>query len=145
VINAPERRAKALAAVVFFGMTMSQILGPSAGQFSGLYLRWRVAFAVWSVLLLRLPSWGAWSGPIVPRGLSFSPVNPARSCAVMRTKTDAGLWITASFLMAGYVVNTFLAPRAYRQGPGLGRQTHFAGACWSCGIGAVAGNINRAP
>ncbi len=135
-LSAPERRAKALAAV-FFGMTMSQILGLPLGSFLAYTFGWRVAFAV--VLVLLLPClWLVWT--IVPRGLSFQPVTLRDLARVMRNgKLMLAVGFTASFLMAGYVVNTFLAP-LLSQGLGWGRNG-ISLALLVCGIGAVAGNI----
>ena len=135
-LSAPERRAKALAAV-FFGMTMSQILGLPLGSFLAYTFGWQVAFAV--VLALLLPClWLVWT--VVPRGLSFQPVTLRDLARVMRNaRLMLAVGFTASFLMAGYVVNTFLAP-LLSQGLGWGRNG-ISLALLVCGIGAVAGNI----
>jgi predicted MFS family arabinose efflux permease len=135
-LSAPERRAKALAAV-FFGMTMSQILGLPLGSFLAYTFGWQVAFAV--VLALLLPClWLVWT--IVPRGLSFQPVTLRDLARVMRNgRLMLAVGFTASFLTAGYVVNTFLAP-LLSQGLGWGRNG-ISLALLVCGIGAVAGNI----
>ncbi|MCD1625380.1 MFS transporter [Seohaeicola saemankumensis] len=135
-LSAPERRAKALAAV-FFGMTMSQILGLPLGSFLAYTFGWQVAFAV--VLALLVPClWLVWI--IVPRGLSFQPVTLRDLARVMRNgRLMLAVGFTASFLTAGYVVNTFLAP-LLSQGLGWGRNG-ISLALLACGIGAVAGNI----
>ncbi len=135
-LSAPERRAKALAAV-FFGMTMSQILGLPVGSFVAYTFGWRAAFAV--VLVLLLPClWLVWT--IVPRGLSFQPVTLRDLGRVMRNgRLMLAAGFTTSFLMAGYVVNTFLAP-LLSQNLGWGRDG-LTLALGVCGIGAVLGNI----
>ena len=135
-LSALERRAKALAAV-FFGMTMSQILGLPLGSFLAYTFGWQVAFAV--VLALLVPClWLVWI--IVPRGLSFQPVTLRDLARVMRNgRLMLAVGFTASFLTAGYVVNTFLAP-LLSQGLGWGRNG-ISLALLACGIGAVAGNI----
>ncbi|MFU8863760.1 MAG: MFS transporter [Rhodobacterales bacterium] len=135
-LSAPERRAKALAAV-FFGMTMSQILGLPIGSFVAYTFGWRAAFAV--VLVVLLPClWLVWT--IVPRGLSFQPVTLRDLARVMRNgRLMLAVGFTTSFLMAGYVVNTFLAP-LLSQNLGWGRDG-ITLALMVCGIGAVFGNI----
>jgi MFS transporter, DHA1 family, inner membrane transport protein len=135
-LSAPGNRAKALAAV-FFGMTMSQVLGLPLGSFIAYTFGWRAAFAV--VLVVLLPClWLIWT--IVPRGLSFQPVtlhDLARMMRNARLMLAAGF--TASFLTAGYVVNTFLAP-LLSQNLGWGRDG-ITLALLVCGIGAVLGNM----
>lgn len=135
-LSAPERRAKALAAV-FFGMTMSQILGLPLGSFLAYTYGWRVAFAV--VLLILLPClWLIWT--IVPRGLSFQPVTLRDLGRVMRDgRLMLAVGFTTSFLTAGYVVNTFLAP-LLSQNLGWGRDG-ITLALLVCGVGAVIGNV----
>ncbi len=135
-LSAPERRAKALAAV-FFGMTMSQILGLPLGSFLAYTYGWRVAFAV--VVAVLLPClWLIWT--IVPRGLSFQAVTLRDLGRVMRNgRLMLAVGFTTSFLTAGYVVNTFLAP-LLSQNLGWGRDG-ITLALLVCGIGAVLGNI----
>jgi MFS transporter, DHA1 family, inner membrane transport protein len=135
-LSAPERRAKALAAV-FFGMTMSQILGLPLGSFIAYTYGWRVAFAV--VLVVLIPClWLIWV--IVPRGLSFQPVTLRDLGRVMRNgRLMLAVGFTTSFLTAGYVVNTFLAP-LLSQNLGWGRDG-ITLALLVCGIGAVLGNV----
>jgi MFS transporter, DHA1 family, inner membrane transport protein len=91
------------------------------------------------VLALLLPClWLVWT--VVPRGLSFQPVTLRDLARVMRNaRLMLAVGFTASFLMAGYVVNTFLAP-LLSQGLGWGRNG-ISLALLVCGIGAVAGNI----
>lgn len=135
-LSAPERRAKALAAV-FFGMTMSQVLGLPLGSFIGYTYGWRAAFAV--VLVVLIPClWLIWT--IVPRGLSFQPVTLGDLGRVMRSgRLMLAVGFTTSFLTAGYVVNTFLAP-LLSQNLGWGRDG-ITLALLVCGIGAVLGNV----
>lgn len=135
-LSAPGNRAKALAAV-FFGMTMSQVLGLPLGSFIAYTFGWRAAFAV--VLLVLLPClWLVWT--IVPRGLSFQPVTLHDLGRMMRNgRLMLAAGFTASFLTAGYVVNTFLAP-LLSQNLGWGRDG-ITLALLVCGIGAVLGNM----
>jgi predicted MFS family arabinose efflux permease len=135
-LSAPGNRAKALAAV-FFGMTMSQVLGLPLGSFVAYTFGWRAAFAV--VLIVLLPClWLIWT--IVPRGLSFQPVTLHDLTRMMRNaRLMLAAGFTASFLTAGYVVNTFLAP-LLSQSLGWGRDG-ITLALLVCGIGAVLGNM----
>ena len=135
-LSAPGNRAKALAAV-FFGMTMSQVLGLPLGSFVAYTFGWRAAFAV--VLVVLLPClWLVWT--IVPRGLSFQPVTLHDLTRMMRNaRLMLAAGFTASFLTAGYVVNTFLAP-LLSQNLGWGRDG-ITLALLVCGIGAVLGNM----
>lgn len=135
-LSATGNRAKALAAV-FFGMTMSQVLGLPLGSFIAYTFGWRAAFAV--VLLVLLPClWLVWT--IVPRGLSFQPVTLHDLGRMMRNgRLMLAAGFTASFLTAGYVVNTFLAP-LLSQNLGWGRDG-ITLALLVCGIGAVLGNM----
>lgn len=135
-LSATGNRAKALAAV-FFGMTMSQVLGLPLGSFIAYTFGWRAAFAV--VLLVLLPClWLVWT--IVPRGLSFQPVTLRDLGRMMRNgRLMLAAGFTASFLTGGYVVNTFLAP-LLSQNLGWGRDG-ITLALLVCGIGAVLGNM----
>lgn len=135
-LSATGNRAKALAAV-FFGMTMSQVLGLPLGSFIAYTFGWRAAFAV--VLLVLLPClWLVWT--ILPRGLSFQPVTLRDLGRMMRNgRLMLAAGFTASFLTAGYVVNTFLAP-LLSQNLGWGRDG-ITLALLVCGIGAVLGNM----
>jgi MFS transporter, DHA1 family, inner membrane transport protein len=135
-LSAPGNRAKALAAV-FFGMTMSQVLGLPLGSFIAYTFGWRAAFAM--VLVVLLPClWLIWT--IVPRGLSFQPVTLHDLTRMMRNaRLMLAAGFTASFLTAGYVVNTFLAP-LLSQNLGWGRDG-ITLALLVCGIGAVLGNM----
>ena len=118
-------------------MTMSQILGLPLGSFIAYTYGWRMAFAV--VLLVLIPClWLIWT--IVPRGLSFQPVTLRDLGRVMRDgRLMLAVGFTASFLTAGYVVNTFLAP-LLSQNLGWGRDG-ITLALLVCGVGAVIGNV----
>ena len=118
-------------------MTMSQILGLPLGSFIAYTYGWRMAFAV--VLVVLIPClWLIWI--IVPRGLSFQPVTLRDLGRVMRDgRLMLAVGFTTSFLMAGYVVNTFLAP-LLSQNLGWGRDG-ITLALLVCGIGAVLGNM----
>lgn len=106
-LSAPERRAKALAAV-FFGMTMSQILGLPLGSFIAYTYGWRVAFAV--VLLVLAPClWLIWT--IVPRGLSFQPVTLRDLGRVMRDGITLALLVCGVGAVIGNVMGGALSDR----------------------------------
>ena len=70
-LSPPDRQARALAAV-FFGLTLSQVMGVPAGGFIAYTFGWRAAFAM--ILVLTLPFivilWRT-----VPAGLRFQPVS----------------------------------------------------------------------
>jgi predicted MFS family arabinose efflux permease len=135
-LSAPDRRARALAAV-FFGLTLAQVAGVPAGSWLAYTFGWRSAFAV--VALLALPSvmlvWRA-----VPAGLSFQAATLTDLGAVLRTGTlILAIGFTTSFMAAIYAVYTYLSP-LLSQGMGYGRDG-ITLSLLVFGIGAVGGNL----
>ena len=135
-LSAPERRGKALAAVIF-GLSLAQVLGVPAGSFIAYTFGWRVAFVV--VALLAVPIVPlVWR--IVPAGLAFQTVTLPE---LGRTLRDPGTMLavsfTATFLAAGYVVYTYLAP-LLEQTMGYGRDGVTA-ILLVFGAAAVIGNL----
>lgn len=135
-LSAPDRQARALAAV-FFGLTLSQVFGVPAGGFIAYTFGWRTAFAL--VALLTLPVvlliW-----VLVPAGLSFSPVS-LRDLG--RTLTNPrqmmAISFTTVFLGAIYIVYTFVAP-LLAETMGFARNG-ITLVLLVFGLGAVAGNL----
>ncbi|MDJ0859902.1 MAG: MFS transporter [Dinoroseobacter sp.] len=135
-LSAPERRARALAAV-FFGITLAQVLGIPVGAFIAYEVGWKLAF--WLVVLLALPClWLVWTQ--VPKGLRFQPVSLSDLGQVLRQGSlMLAVAFTAVFLSGIYVVYTFMAPL-------FAVQMGFDGAMISAlllvfGLGAVLGNV----
>lgn len=135
-LSAPERRARALAAV-FFGLTLAQVAGVPVGAFIAFEFGWRLTFAL--VFVLALPFLAlVWMH--VPTGLRFQPVSLANLGQVLsRPKPMLAVSFTAVFLAGIYVVYTFLALL-------LATQMGFDGTLISIallvfGIGAVVGNM----
>ena len=135
-LSAPERRARALAAV-FFGLTLAQVVGVPAGSFVAYTFGWRMAFAI--VAVLALPCiWLIWSR--VPAGLAFQPVclDDLRSILANGPVLLAVLF-TTSFLGAIYVVYTYVSP-LLELTMGFGRNG-ITLALVMFGCGAVIGNL----
>ena len=135
-LSAPERRARALAAV-FFGLTLAQVFGVPAGSFIAYTFGWRLAFVV--VALLALPClWLIWSR--VPAGLSFQAVTlKDLSKTLQNGRVMLAVLFTTTFLSAIYVVFTYLSP-LLAETMGFGRNG-ISIALVVSGFGAVAGNI----
>lgn len=131
-----EQRARVLAAV-FFGLTLSQVIGVPAGSFIAYTFGWRWAFAV--VLALCLPClWLIWTR--VPAGLRFQPVSMADLAGILsQGRTMLAITFTGTFLGAIYVLYTYLAP-LLSQTMGFGRDG-ITLALVIFGVGAVGGNI----
>jgi predicted MFS family arabinose efflux permease len=135
-LSAPERRARALA-VVFFGMTLSQVFGVPVGSWLAYTFGWRSAFVV--VAILSLPViWLIWTR--VPAGLSFAPVS-LRDLRKTLTNLQHMLAIsfTTFFLGGIYVVYTYLAP-LLREDLGYERDGVTL-TLLIYGLGAVVGNL----
>lgn len=103
----PDRQARALAAV-FFGLTVSQVLGVPVGSYIGFTFGWRVAFA--TVFLLSLPmAWLIWTR--VPAGLSFAPVSLRDLGRVLINPRLMLSVLFTSFLLGSiYIVYTYISP-----------------------------------
>jgi DHA1 family inner membrane transport protein len=135
-LSAPERRGKALAAVIF-GLSLAQVLGVPAGSFIAYTFGWRVAFVV--VALLALPIIPLiWR--IVPSGLAFQTVTlPELGRTLRDGPTMLAVSFTATYLAAAYVLYTYLAP-LLEQTMNYGRD----GITWILlvfGAAAVIGNL----
>jgi predicted MFS family arabinose efflux permease len=135
-LSAPERRGKALAAVIF-GLSLAQVLGVPAGSFIAYTFGWRVAFIV--VALLALPIIPLiWR--IVPSGLAFQTVTlPELGRTLRDGPTMLAVSFTATYLAAAYVLYTYLAP-LLEQTMNYGRD----GITWILlvfGAAAVIGNL----
>lgn len=135
-LSAPERRGKALAAVVF-GLTLAQVLGVPAGSFIAYTFGWRAAFVV--VALLAVPIVPLiWR--IVPAGLAFQTVTlPELGRTLRDGRTMLAVAFTATFLAAAYVLYTYLAP-LLEQTMGYGRNGITA-VLLVFGAAAVIGNL----
>ncbi|WP_298861280.1 MFS transporter [uncultured Sulfitobacter sp.] len=133
----PENnRAKVLAAV-FFGLTMSQVVGVPASSWIAYTFGWRWAF--WLVFALALPCiWLIWTR--VPAGLRFQPVTLGDLRDVIgEGRLMLAIGFTGSFIGAQYVLFTYIAPL-------LSSTMGFGGdgialTLMMAGFGAVAGNI----
>lgn len=133
----PEAQRARVLAAVFFGLTLSQVLGVPAGSWIAYSFGWRWAFAL--VFLLCLPClWLTWV--IVPAGLRFQPV----SMTDLRQTLAEGRMIfailfTAAFLGAIYILYTYIAP-LLSSGMGYGRDG-ITLVLLVFGLGAVCGNL----
>lgn len=135
-LSAPDRRARALAAV-FFGLTLSQVLGVPAGGFIAYTFGWRSAFAI--VCLLTLPV-AALIWLLVPKGLSFSPVSLRDlGRTLVNPRQMLAIAFTTFFLGSIYIVYTFVSP-LLAETMGFGRNGITA-VLLMFGFGAVAGNL----
>lgn len=132
----PEKRAKVLAAV-FFGLTISQVIGVPAGSWIAYSFGWRWAF--WSVVAMALPLvWMIWTR--VPGGLTFQPVRMRDLGHVLvQGRMMLAIMFTTSFLGAIYVLYTYIAP-LLSETMGYGRDG-IAFVLLMFGVGAVGGNI----
>ncbi len=133
----PEhQRAKVLAAV-FFGLTMSQVVGVPASSWIAYTFGWRWAF--WLVFVLALPClWLIWTR--VPAGLTFQPVSLRDLGDVLgEGRLMLAIGFTGSFIGAQYVLFTYIAPLLSAT-MDFGRDG-IALVLMVSGIGAVAGNI----
>lgn len=132
----PERRARVLAAV-FFGLTLSQVLGVPMGSWIAYSFGWRWAF--WLVLALTLPCiWLIWTR--VPAGLRFQPVSMRDlGQIIIQGRMMLAILFTGSFLGAIYVLYTYIAP-LMSETMGYGRDG-ITFVLLMFGLGAVGGNI----
>lgn len=133
----PEaQRAKVLAAV-FFGLTISQVIGVPAGSWIAYTFGWR--WALWLVFALAVPCiWLIWTR--VPAGLKFQPVSMRDLRNLMgEGRVMLAIGFTASFIGAQYVLFTYIAP-LLAQTMGFERNG-ITLVLMVSGLGAVAGNI----
>ena len=133
----PEaQRAKVLASV-FFGLTLSQVVGVPFGSWISYTFGWRWAF--WMVVCFSLPlTLLIWRR--VPAGLTFKPVRLSDLGRVLaQGRMMLATAFTASFLGAMYVVYTYVAP-LLSQTMGYERDG-VSLILLVFGVGAVGGNI----
>jgi len=133
----PEaQRAKVLAGV-FFGLTLSQVIGVPAGSWIAYTFGWRWAF--WIVVVLTLPL-AVLIWRLVPAGLRFQPVSLRDLRQVLaQGRMMLAVMFTASFIGSMYVLYTYVAP-LLSETMGYGRDG-IALILLTFGIGAVGGNI----
>jgi len=135
-LAAPGRQARALAGV-FFGFTLSQVIGVPAGGFIAYTFGWRSAFLLVFAMALPIIALIWWR---VPAGLQFRPVSLAD---LGRTLTHlpslAGLGFTVFFVGGTYVVYTFISPLLATT-MGFGRDG-ITLVLLLFGLGAVLGNL----
>jgi DHA1 family inner membrane transport protein len=131
-----EQRARVLAAV-FFGLTLSQVMGVPAGSWIAYTFGWR--WALWLVLALAVPcTWLIWTR--VPAGLRFHPVSMRDlSDVVSEGRLMIAIGFTATFIGSQYILFTYITPL-------LGETMGFSRngitmVLMVSGFGAVAGNI----
>lgn len=135
-LTAAHQRAKVLAAV-FFGLTMSQVVGVPASSWIAYTFGWRWAF--WLVFALAAPCvWLIWTR--VPAGLRFQPVTlQDLGDVVVEGRLMLAIGFTATFIGSQYVLFTYIAP-LLSQTMGFGRDG-IATVLMISGVGAVAGNF----
>ncbi|NNE54017.1 MAG: MFS transporter [Sulfitobacter sp.] len=133
----PEAQRARVLASVFFGLTLSQVLGVPVGSWIAYTFGWRWAF--WLVLALCLPCIGLiWIR--VPAGLRFQPVSLQDLGQVIRQgRTMLAVLFTGSFLGSIYVLYTYIAP-LLSQSMDYGRDG-VTFVLLMFGLGAVCGNI----
>ncbi len=131
-----EQRAKVLAAV-FFGLTISQVVGVPAGSWIAYTFGWR--WALWMVFALALPCiWLIWTR--VPVGIKFQPVSMRDLRDVMgEGRVMLAIGFTGSFIGSQYVLFTYIAP-LLAETMDFGRNG-ITMVLMVSGFGAVAGNI----
>lgn len=133
----PEAQRARVLSAVFFGLTLSQVLGVPVGSWIAYSYGWRWAF--WLVLALTLPCiWLTWAR--VPAGLMFQPVTMKDLGRVLvQGRLMFATLFTASFLGSIYVLYTYVAP-LLSETMGYGRDG-ITSMLLMFGIGAVIGNI----
>lgn len=135
-LSPENERAKVLAAV-FFGLTMSQVVGVPASSWIAYTFGWRWAF--WMVFALAVPCvWLIWTR--VPAGLKFQPVTMRDLRDVVgEGRLMLAIGFTATFIGSQYVLFTYIAP-LLSETMGFGRDG-IAMVLMVSGFGAVAGNF----
>lgn len=135
-VSPPERRARAIAAVLF-GLTLAQVAGVPAGSFLAYTLGWRSAF--WAVALLALPC--LWLlATKVPPGLGVPAVRLADLARVLADgRLMLAILFTTTFLGAIFLLYSYLGPLLNRA---MGFERNgITAALVLFGIGAVVGNL----
>ena len=133
----PEARRARVLAAVFFGLTLSQVVGVPAGSWIAYSFGWRWAFAL--VAAMAVPCiWLIWTR--VPAGLSFQPVAISDLGQVlMQGRLMLAVLFTGGYLGAIYVLYTYFAP-LMSETMGYGRNG-ITFLLIIYGLGSVAGNI----
>lgn len=135
-MSSPETRGAVLSRV-FFGLTLSQVIGVPCGAWLGYALGWQSAFAIVAVLT-------ALSLVLIIRSLPRGIVTPSASLSslgalLVTPRLVLAVLFTALFIGGIYVVYTFLGPFLESR-LGLGRDGVTA-MLVLFGLGAVAGNV----
>ena len=136
LLSPEDKRASALAAV-FFGLTMSQVVGVPASSWIAYTFGWRWAFGL--VVAVGLPClWLIWTR--VPAGLKFEPVTLSDLRDVLgEGRLMLAIAFTATFIGTQYILFTYIAPLLSTT-MGFGRDG-IAFVLMVAGFGAVAGNV----
>ncbi len=139
-LSAPDRQGRALTAV-FFGFTLSQVVGVPAGGFIAYTFGWRSAFALVAVMALPIIAL-IWLR--IPAGLSFRPVSLADLRRTLgHGPSLIGLGFTVLFVSGTYVVYTYISPLMNAR-MGFGRDG-ITLMLLLFGLGAVIGNLFAGP
>ena len=135
-IAQPEHRGKSLAAV-FFGLTLSQVLGIPTGSYVAYTFGWQSTFYIVFVLAF-VTAIAVWR--IVPAQLE---IVPASLKSLVNTLSDwramLNVLYTGTLLAAIYIVYAYLAP-LMKETMGFGRD-ELTLILLIFGVGAVAGNL----
>ncbi len=135
-IARPEQRGKSLAAV-FFGLTLSQVLGIPTGSYIAYTFGWQSTFMIVFVLAL-LTAIAVWR--IVPARLEIVPASLGSLAATLLDwRAMLNVLYTGTLLAAIYIVYAYLAP-LMKETMGHGRD-ELTLILLIFGFGAVAGNL----
>ena len=133
----PEAQRARVLAAVFFGLTLSQVVGVPAGSWIAYSFGWRWAFGIVSIMALPC-IWLIWIR--VPAGLTFQPVSLSDLGKVLRQgRLMFATLFTGGYLGAIYVLYTYFAP-LLSETMGYGRNG-ITMLLVIYGLGSVAGNI----
>ncbi len=131
-VTAPERRGRALA-IVFFGMSISQVIAMPIGTWLGYALGWQAAPMGGVVLALLALGGVIWQ---VPRGVAFQPSSLGDVGRALRDPVVMGaVLVTASICTTYHGINTFMGP-LFEQRAGAD-STQLSITFMLVGIGAV--------
>lgn len=133
----PEAQRARVLAAVFFGLTLSQVIGVPAGSWIAYSIGWRWAFGL--VAAMAVPCiWLIWTR--VPAGLTFHPVALSDLGQVLlQGRLIFAILFTGGYLGAIYVLYTYFAP-LLSETMGYGRNG-ITFLLIIYGLGSVAGNI----
>lgn len=105
--STPERRGRALA-IVFFGMSISQVVAVPIGTSLGYALGWQAAPLCGAVLALLALAGVVWQ---VPRGIAFQPSSLGDVGRAMKDPVIMGaVLVIASICTTYHGINTFMGP-----------------------------------